>query len=454
MSLADLANYSHPTPCYSVTVDGNDITSTLQGRLIELAITDNRGFEADTVEIHLDDTDGQLSLPPRGSTISVSIGWADSGLVSKGSFTVDEVEHSGAPDTLSIRARSADLRTGLTTQRERSWHNVTLGDIIKTIADENDLTPTITSALSSQTIDHIDQTNESAVNLLTRLANQFDAIATIKNGKLLFLPAAGGYSASGLTLPTISITRESGDQHRFSIADRDAYTGVKATYNDINAGVKGEIIWGKDEDAAERNKSAKTTTTSTTTGQYKSLTKTYKTRGTALTAARKEWLRLVKNKVQKAAYVGVKAKYNDRNLSVSSEVSYGQDDEDKKRKRAIKQAQKDREKTSATDLNERPLIASDDNIKVLRHVYATKETATRGARAAWRKLQRGMANFSITLAKGRADLFPDIPVTVSGFKPEIDNTDWILTKVTHSLNESGYTTGIDLEIKATEVSVE
>ncbi|MDI8752169.1 acetyl-CoA sensor PanZ family protein, partial [Salmonella enterica subsp. enterica serovar Montevideo] len=42
-------------------------------------------------------------------------------------FTVDEIEHSGAPDRLTIRARSADFRETLNTRREKSWHQTTVG---------------------------------------------------------------------------------------------------------------------------------------------------------------------------------------------------------------------------------------------------------------------------------------------------------------------------------------
>ncbi|MNT99581.1 phage late control protein GPD [compost metagenome] len=62
-------------------------------------------------------------------------------------------------------------------------------------------------------------------------------------------------------------------------------------------------------------------------------------------------------------------------------------------------------------------------------------------------MQRGVANFSITLARGRPDLFPELPAVVSGWKPQIDNTGWTITKVTHHLSDRGYTTTLELEIK-------
>lgn len=64
------------------------------------------------------------------------------------------------------------------------------------------------------------------------------AIATVKNGCLLFIQPGGGVSASGRALQSAEITRASGDRHRFRIAYRDAYTGVRAYWLDLNFGKK------------------------------------------------------------------------------------------------------------------------------------------------------------------------------------------------------------------------
>jgi len=91
---------------------------------------------------------------------------------------------------------------------------------------------------------------------------------------------------------------------------------------------------------------------------------------------------------------------------------------------------------------------------VLRHTYASKYNAQRAAKANWERIQRGVATFSIQLARGRADIYPEAPVTVSGFKKEIDEANWTLVKVTHSLNNSGFTTALDLEIKIDDLEME
>lgn len=438
----------HPRAIVQVVVDGVSLSGVIAQRLINLIHTDNRGFEADTIDLDLDDADGALDLPAKGAVLELSFGWKQTGLVSKGRFTVAEVAHNGAPDVLSIRATSADLGAGLTTQRERSWHATTLGAIVRTIADENGLVPLIHTSLAGEVIEHLDQTNESSANLLTRLGQRYDAIATVKDGRLMFIPVGGGVTASGKPIPAAIIRRQSGDRHQFLISDRNTYQAVRALYHDVNLAVKGEVLWGDTEDSNERG-SRPAATVTPAAGQYKTLATTYPTRPKAQRAANQEWKKLKGNRAARAAYVGIKAKYNDRNLGAAGEVTYGQADDEKKRTTAHRQAERDAARQIGTN---NAFERTVDNVKTLRHVYANKHNALRAARAEWRRLLRGMATFSITMAEGDPTLFPETPVTVTGWKPQIDSTDWLIIKVTNTIaGDGGYTQRLEFEIKATEI---
>ncbi|WP_095184139.1 phage late control D family protein [Pseudomonas sp. Irchel 3H9] len=264
---------AYPVPAFRLTVDGLDIAQLISPRLMSLELTDNRGVEADQLSITLSDHDGLLTIPPKGAVLRLWLGWSDTGLVDKGTYTVDETEHSGAPDVLSIRARSADLRKGLKTKRERSWSNTTLGGVLGDIAIGNGLTATIASALHGLPILQLDQANESDANLISRLAEEFDAVASVKAGCLLCLPAGGGKTASGMDLPHITLTRADGDQHRYLQADRDSYDGVRAYYYDVNSAKKQEAIAGGGDN-------------------LKDLRHTYSDQQSALRAARAEFRRL------------------------------------------------------------------------------------------------------------------------------------------------------------------
>ncbi|ACR70292.1 phage late control D family protein [Edwardsiella ictaluri] len=341
-----------PTPEYRITLDGVDVSSQLKNRLISFTLTDNRGFEADELQLELDDSDGLLALPKRGVQLSVSLGWQGEGVLLQNRFVVDELEHSGTPDVLSIRARSADFRDTLNVKREQSYHDVTLGAIVQTIAARHTLEATVSGELSGIAIEHADQTNESDASFLTRLAQRYGAIACVKNNKLLLMPTGAGKSASGQPLPVVTITRADGDSHRFSIADREAYTGVTAYWLDT----------------------------------------------------------------RKA----------------------------KKRASKVNREQGDNVESGV-------MVGKEGNIKVLRHTYASKQNAWRAAKSALMQLQRGAATFSLSLARGRPDLFSELPVQVKGFKAEIDSTAWVITRCVHSLDSnSAYITTVECELKLTE----
>lgn len=265
----------YPQPLCKLVVDGQDITNAIEKRLDSIRLTDNRGMEADTLDINLSDHDGALAIPPRGAKIELWLGWTTNGLIYKGSYTVDETEHSGAPDVLSIRARSADLRETLKTKREQTWKDVTLREILSTIALRSQLDLKIAPSLSGQTIAHFDQANESDANIITRLAEQFDAVIGVKAGCLICGVTGAGKTSSGLSLPHITLTREDGDGHRFLQADRNSYSGVKAYYYEANSAVKQEAIAGGGDNLKE-------------------LRHTYADQQSALRAARSELTRLLR----------------------------------------------------------------------------------------------------------------------------------------------------------------
>ena len=242
-------NYtSYPIPIFKIEVDGNDISPLVIDRLISLSIQDNRGLVVDSVDIDLDDSDGQLEIPPEGAIIQVWIGWSNSGLVDKGKYKVESVTHRGAPDVLSISAFSNDVSEGLKQKRERSFSNKTIQVIFETVGAEYALKTIVHNTLANRVISYIAQ-NESDANLITRIADEHDAIATVKNGHLILLPRGTSQTVSGLPLPTAQIIRSDGDGHNYTTGTgTDRITGVKAYYYDTVKSKKLYVVIGDNED--------------------------------------------------------------------------------------------------------------------------------------------------------------------------------------------------------------
>jgi hypothetical protein len=235
------------TPLFRLIADDADVTAAIAKRLVKLSLTDKKGMEADELSIEIEDGGGRVALPRTGVTLSLALGWEGAALIEKGTFEVDEVSHSGPPDTITITARAADFRGALKDQREASYHDTSLGAILETVAARNDLAPAIHADLAQTAVAHLDQTNESDANLITRLGKDYGALATIKAGRLLFVPEGKGVSASGRVLGTTTIRRSEGDRHSFTSTDREkTVTGVKAKWNNFATGKAEEVLAGED----------------------------------------------------------------------------------------------------------------------------------------------------------------------------------------------------------------
>ena len=152
-----------------------DVTAAVRERLLGLRVSDEEGYRSDTVEISLDDRGGMVELPRRGAELKVELGYEESGRVSMGRYTVDEVELSGPPATISIRAKAADMRATLKQRKTRSWHQISIGDLVATVAAEHGLESRTAEDLRGIVLPHVDQTDESDLHLLTRLGEQYDA---------------------------------------------------------------------------------------------------------------------------------------------------------------------------------------------------------------------------------------------------------------------------------------
>lgn len=321
---------------FRITLDGRDLTSKIEPRLQALSISECREDEADTLDLTLDDHDGRMAIPNRGAVLEVSIGWAGAGLVNKGTFTVNEVEHSGAPDSITIRARSASMTNGMGERQEKSWHGQNLGAIVRTIAGRHQLKPVVGEGLASIVVPHVDQTNESDMSFLARMAKRYDAVMTVKDANLLFLPIGTARTASGRALPSLTIKRADGDRHRYNITERETYAGVRASYHSNGDAEKKQVTVG-----GENNK----------------------------------------------------------------------------------------------------------NLKRLPEVYPTEAEARAAAGAELKRMQRNEATLSYSLAIGRAEISPELPISVSGFKPEIDGTPWLVKRVRHEIADGGFTTELELEVR-------
>ena len=236
------------TPAFRIVVDEHqDVTAAIRERLLALRVSDEEGYRSDTVEIRLDDRGGVVELPRRGAELQVELGYEESGRVSMGRYTVDEVELSGPPATITIRAKAADMRATLKQRKTRSWHQISIGDLVATVAAEHGIEPRTAEDLRGIVLPHVDQTDESDLHLLTRLGEQYDAEGRFGNGRLAFVRRGTASSATSGQVTPVRIAREQTTDYRVTLADRNRYRSVMAYWYDMETGQRTEVQAGDGE---------------------------------------------------------------------------------------------------------------------------------------------------------------------------------------------------------------
>lgn len=227
-------------PAWSVSLDGQDLTDRIAPRLLSLSVTEKRSERADQLDLTLHDHDGALEIPKTGAKLTVKMGWKEgsdvrAGLVDKGVFTVDEVEHSGPPDIVTVRGRSADVAHDYRVRRDKAHIGKTVGDVVKKVAAANGLTAHVAPELAAIQLPPTAQSAKSDMAFVRDLGRRYDAVATVKGRKLVFAPVGSGKTASGKALPRLTVNRSDGDQHRFARANRESGNGVEAQWHDPKA---------------------------------------------------------------------------------------------------------------------------------------------------------------------------------------------------------------------------
>ncbi|MXP25453.1 phage late control D family protein [Altererythrobacter indicus] len=323
--------FSLPVASWRVELDGEDLTAKINPRLISASIREKRAEEVDQLDIVMHDSDGLMELPPSGARLTVSMGWEKGsglpkGLVAKGSFKVDEAQWQGPPDHITIRARSADFTDAFRVRRDRSFVGKALSEILGAIAGDNGLALTLDANLGSRVIPALGPGAKSDAALLLALGKRFDAVATVKAGRLIFGPVGSGMSTGGKSLPIETIERAATASADYQRIERESYGLVTAVWHDKASGERKTVQVGGGE-----------------TGKPKRL----------------------------------------------------------------------------------------------RKVYANEADARQAAQAEDSRIGRAKARITLDLPLGRPDLFPERPITLTGFKSEVDARSWIVEEAEHSMNGSG-----------------
>lgn len=242
-------------PDFKLIANSADITAMVLDRLQSITFTDEAGMDSDTLTVALSDTDPlqPIQTPPTGAELELFLGF-DGAAQRMGLFVVDEIEFSGWPGLMTITARAAPFdkskggKENLQTQKSRSWPKSTkLGDLVKKIAQEHGMEAAVAASLASIVLPHIDQTDESDIHFLVRVAKKYDAVVKPAGGKIVLAKRGETKTASGQQMQAVTLTP--GDVSEFSVrrAKREQSGTVVAYVHAVKNAKRTEVKVGTGE---------------------------------------------------------------------------------------------------------------------------------------------------------------------------------------------------------------
>lgn len=166
-----------------VTYNSKDISEALAQYLISASYTDNLSGQVDDVSLTLEDKAGLWQsdwMPVKGATLDITLctynwqglydGEFDTTL---GTFEVDEIEMTSAPDVVNIKAVAisvGDDSTLRSTLRSKTWENISVRKVANDIAWENGM-KLFWDCDDNPNIDKLEQNDESDLSVLQKVCD-------------------------------------------------------------------------------------------------------------------------------------------------------------------------------------------------------------------------------------------------------------------------------------------
>ncbi|KQZ87184.1 hypothetical protein ASD64_07010 [Mesorhizobium sp. Root157] len=241
------------TPVVFCSVDGRNITDLLQPRLIEATVDDGAGFESDGLTIILDNAGDIIARPRKKAVVVFGGGFKETGgAIRFGTYEVEDAEKTFQRRTMTIVARAAKIGDTMKERKNRAFDGKTVGEIIEQIAADNGLQPAISAKVAGIKVPYRAQLGESDANLLSWLGQRFNAVASAKDGRLVFSRKGDAMTMGGAALPLVTVGPDDlADECVFRGTARAAYGKVRAYWHDQDEAVRKKVEEGDGDLAAE-----------------------------------------------------------------------------------------------------------------------------------------------------------------------------------------------------------
>ena len=192
----------------SVIVNGTDYSDRFSPRFHSLSISKSRKAESDTADIVVDDTDGQLRLPPEKSAIEIRIGRKGQPMTRRFRGLTDMpkagIDRSGGR-VISIHAKATDMNGEGKVRRQKDFIDTTLGDALSEAAGLAGMSIAVHPSLASLPIAFEAMDGESFYAFGKRMAAELGATFKAELDRAAFVPRNAGQTVKGSPIPMVTI---------------------------------------------------------------------------------------------------------------------------------------------------------------------------------------------------------------------------------------------------------
>lgn len=174
------------SPVFKIFYNQKDITTDISEFIISVRYLDRMFGETDEIEILLEDSAGFWAnewYPTKGDTLKLQMGY-DERQLDCGTFEIDEIEHSGPPSTINIRAMATWVTSAMRTPKTRMSDGITLKEIAQQIATNQGLK--LVGDIFTVRLAHSMQNNETDLAYLNRLGLDYGFVFSVRNRQLIF----------------------------------------------------------------------------------------------------------------------------------------------------------------------------------------------------------------------------------------------------------------------------
>ena len=160
-------------PAVKITYNSTDVTLDFTRLLQSFSYEDAATGYMDTVTLKMVN-DARFNMawyPDPGDKLLIQFGYVGA-LVDAGEFEIDEIEFSGLPDVVTLKATATPYTRSLRTLNSRSFENLTLQAIVARVAADNQVSMS-GSVDDSVVIPRVTQLREDDLQFLARICREY-----------------------------------------------------------------------------------------------------------------------------------------------------------------------------------------------------------------------------------------------------------------------------------------